>query len=178
MKLKSLDTSNNYTDFSLPVLTLDKETDKGKWVEGADIFVQMHNGFRQEFEEEKTVVEWDLETALNPFESYFTITKDSIEVKKSGFYELSIQLFIKGVTKGIAEDYIKSELTRNKELFGMQVVGIFDKDGNLSLTLRRILEIKNTENNTFHLVIRKAAGQLLKLPYAASLFSIRRLKTH
>ena len=174
MKLKSLDTANNYADFSLPILTLDKETGKGKWAEGADVFVQMHNAFQQKFKEEKTAIEWDLETALNPCEEYFTIAKDSIEVKKSGFYELSIQLFAKGKT----EDYIKSEVTRNNELFGMQVVGTFDGEGNLSLTFRRILEIKDKENNTFHLVIRKAAGQLLKLPYAASLFSIRKLKTH
>jgi len=177
MKLKSLDTANDYANFSLPILTLDKETGKGNWAEGADVFVQMHNDFQQEFVREKTVVKWDLETAIHPFEEYFTITKDSIGVKKVGFYELSIQLFVKVNANGLAEDYIKSELTRNKELFGMQTVGIFDKDGNLSLTLRRILEIKDTENNTFHLVIRKAAGQLLKLPYAASLFSIRKLKT-
>jgi hypothetical protein len=175
MKLKSLDTSNNYADFSLPVLALDNETGKGKWVEGVDVFVQMHNEFRQEFVEEKTAVEWDLETAVNPFEEYFVITKDSIEIKKSGFYELSIQLLMKGK----AEAYIKSEVTKDNQLFGMRSVGIIDREGNLSMTLSRIIEMKinsKQEKNTLQVSLQKAAGQLIQLPYAASLIRIKKLK--
>ena len=175
MKLKSLDTSNNYADFSLPVLTLDKETGKGKWAEGADIFVQMHNEFRQEFVEEKTVIEWDLETAINPFGEYFAITKDSIEIKQSGFYELSIQLLMKGKT----EDYIKSEVTKNSQLFGIRSVGTIGEEGDLSMTLSRIIEIEinsKQEKNTLQVSLQKAAGQFIQLPYAASLIRIKKLK--
>jgi len=169
MKLKSLDTSNNYTDFFLPVLTLDKETGKGKWVEGADVFVQMHNSFRQEFKEEKTVIEWELETALNLIEEYFTITKDSIELKKKGFYELSIELY----AKGKVDTSIGIEVSKDKELFGMRSAATFDSEGNLGLRMSRILEL---ENNTLRFYLRKAAGQSIRLPYAASLVRIRKLK--
>ncbi len=176
MKLKSLDTANTYDHFSLPDLTLDKETGKGKWVEGVDIFVQMHNGFRQEFEEGKTPIEWDLETAINPCETYFTITKDSIELKKSGFYELSIQLF----AKGKAATNITIEVSQDKELFGMRTVGTFDSEGNLSIRLDRIIEVKidseQEKNNTFRFSLGRAAGQFIQLPYAASLVRIKRLK--
>jgi hypothetical protein len=176
MKLKSLDTANNYTDFSLPVLALDKETGKGKWVEGADVFVQLHNEFRQEFEEEKTAIKWDLETAINPYEEYFTIEEDKIEIKKSGFYEVNIQLFAKGKT----DTNIAIEVSKNKELFGMRSVGTFDSDGDLSITLHRIIEIKidpkQENNNTFQFSLRKALGQFIQLPYAASLVRIKRLK--
>ena len=176
MKLKSLDTANTYEHLSLPVLTLDKETGKGKWIEGADIFVQMHNEFRQEFVEDKTVIEWNLETAINPYEAYFTINKDSIEIRQSGFYELSIQLLAKGKT----DTNIAIEVSQNEELFGMRNVGTFDSEGNLSLTLHRIIEIKadsKQEKNTFRFSLRKAAGQFVQLPYAASLLRIKRLKT-
>ncbi len=172
MKLKSLDTANTYHGFSLPVLTLEKKTGKGKWAEGADIFVQMHNAFRQEFAEEKTVIEWELETAVNPFEEYFTITKDCIELKKIGFYELSIQLF----AKGKSNTNITVEVSKDKELFGMRTVATFDSDGNLSVTLHRIVEFKTEKNNTLRFSLRKAAGQFIQLPYAASLVRIKRLK--
>ncbi len=173
MKLKSLDTANTYEGFSLPVLTLDKETGKGKWAEGADVFVQMHNEFRQEFADDKTILEWDMETALNPFEEYFSITKDSIEVKKAGYYELSIQL----LANGKSNTNITIEASKNKKLFGMRTVATFDSEGHLSLTLQRIVEFKSiNEKNTLQVSLRKAAGQLIQLPYAASLVKIRRIK--
>ena len=174
MKLKSLDTANTYENFSSPVLTLDKKTGKGKWVEGADVFVQMHNEFRQEFTNDKTVLEWDVETALNPFEEYFSITKDSIEIKKAGYYELSTQLF----AKGKPNTNITVEASKNKELFGMRTVATFDSEGHLGLTLQRIVAFKSiNEKNTLQVSLRKAAGQLIQLPYAASLVKIRRIKT-